>query len=153
MKKEKRVWILCILGVLFFILFIVVIVCFLFKRDQKQEITHELQFKDVQEVNYGSYDLSTFVADVVCDTDCFYHNEKVTYSIEEITELGLQKLKVQVEYLGINYEKEFEINVVDKEAPVMILSMSETTIAQGEEFDPNSFIESVKDNYDDLILE
>ena len=152
MKKEKRVWILCVLGVLLFILLIVVIVCFLFKRDQKEEITHELQFKDVQEVNYGSYDLSTFVADVVCETDCFYHNEKITYSIEEITELGLQKLKVQVEYLGINYEKEFEINVVDKEAPVMTLSMSETTIAQGEEFDPNSFVESVKDNYDDVTL-
>ena len=92
MKKEKRVWILCVLGVLLFILLIVTIVCFLFKRDQKEEMAHEFQFKDVQEVNYGSYDLSTFVVGVVCETDCFYHNEKVTYSIEEITELKKEQI-------------------------------------------------------------
>ena len=151
MKKEKRVWILCILGVLILICLIASVVYFILYQKQEEE-TPELRFKEVQEVNYGAYDLSDFIVGVVCETECVYHNEKITYSVEEVKELGLQKIKVQVEYLGVSYEKEFAVNVVDKEPPLITLSTSEVTITQGEDFEPNSFVESIKDNYDEVAL-
>ena len=112
-------------------------------------------FKEVEILDYDDYTLNDLVEqDVICnDKGCKFKDKDVVYTISEVKTLGKQDVNVKIEYEGEAFEKTFRVNVVDRVAPEISLSETALVVDKNEKIDPNSYITSVKDNYDELNVE
>ena len=149
-KNKKRIIygivILLILGAFIFIL------CSHFLVEKKEEFKG-FTFREVTKLNYGDFKLDDFVEEVTCGEKCFYNDQELEYKITSVEDLGTQEITVSITYQGKTYEQTYEIEVTDELAPVITLSSEEIEIEQNSEFDDQSYILSVSDNYDELTLE
>lgn len=110
------------------------------------------EFKEVELLDYGDYTLQDFVEqEIDCDKGvCYFKNKDVIFTISEVKELGEQDISLYIKYEGEEFSKTFHVNVVDRKAPTIALSVEDLEIELNEDFDPASFIEEVTDNYDNL---
>ena len=149
-KKKKRiiygVVILLILGALIFI------VCSHFLVEKKEEF-EGFTFREVTKLNYGDINLGDFVEEVTCGGKCFYNDQELEYKITNVEDLGTQEITVSITYQGKTYEETFEVEVTDELSPIITLSSEEIEIEQNSDFDAQSYISSVSDNYDELTIE
>ena len=151
MSKKKKIIIYSVIGLILLSAIIFILCChFLIEKDS---VFNGFNFKEVTEVNYGSFDLSNFIEGVTCDESCFYNNDELEYSITNIEELGKIEVLVQVTYEGVTYEHTYNLNVIDTIAPTITLSSPEIEIASDSKFDATSYIIEVSDNYDELTID
>ena len=151
MSKKKKIIIYSVIGLILLGIIIFILCChFLIEKDS---VLTGFNFKEVTEVNYGSFDLSNFIEGVTCDESCFYNNDELEYSITNIEELGKMEVLVQVTYEGVTYEHTYNLNVIDTIAPTITLSAPEIEIASDSKFDATSYIIEVSDNYDELTID
>ena len=149
-KKKKIIYILIGLIILIAIIFIL---CSHFILNKEPEEFSGFEFKEVNKLNYGSINLSDFVKDITCDEECTYQGKSLEYSISNIEDLGKSEVLVSITYQGKTYEHTYEIEIVDELAPTITLSESEIDILKNSEFDAESFIAEVNDNYDEVSIE
>ena len=152
MKKKKKIIVysafgLIILGAIIFIL------CSHFMIEEKHQEFSGFTFKEVTELNYGTINLSSFIDDVTCEEECLYQGDTLDYTITNIEDLGSQEILVSVTYEGKKYEKTYQVEVIDTLAPNIVLSAKEIEIVKNSEFDPQSYIFLVSDNYDEVSVD
>lgn len=149
-KKKKLV--LLIVGVIGLVIMVSSITLLLLKKMQDKRINDfsGFTFKEVENLNYGNYNLDTFVSDdIKCNENvCKLYNKKIDYEFSKIDNLGMQDFVVNITYNGKKYTKTYNLTIVDTEKPVIKLSSNEVKIALDSEFDAKSYLISVSDNYD-----
>jgi len=84
------------------------------------------KYKDVEELSYGNVDITDFVeSKITCNAKgCKYRKKDLTYKISDITKIGKQEVTLEIEFESEKYSKTFEVNVVDKNKPVISLNES-----------------------------
>ena len=152
MSKKKKIIIysiisLLILGAILFIL------CSHFLVEKEEPIFNGFTFREVTKLNYGDFNLGDFVEEVTCGEKCFFDGKELEYKITNVDNLGTQKITVNITYQGKSYEETFEVEVIDELAPVITLSNEEIEIEQNSDFNAESYIVSVTDNYDELTID
>lgn len=117
--------------------------------------TDAFSYKEVDELNYGDYDITDLVKQKVeCKKDeCTFKKKKVSYTLSEVKELGKQKIDLEIEYDKEKYKHTFEVNIVDKKAPEITLSDKYAVLNVNSKWDSKSYITSVKDNFDELSID
>ncbi len=117
--------------------------------------SNDLNFKDVTTLEYKDYTLTDFLKEnITCkDTDCTYKKEKIEYTISEITTLGTQDINVTIKYKDKEYEKTYNLEVVDKKAPVINLKERIVYIDKNTNFKAEDYLDRVSDNFDTLTNE
>jgi len=113
------------------------------------------KYKDVEELSYGNVDITDFVeSKITCNAKgCKYRKKDLTYKISDITKIGKQEVTLEIEFESEKYSKTFEVNVVDKNKPVISLNESVIIIKVNEKFNPKKYIQEVTDNYDKLNID
>ena len=152
MSKKKKIIIysiisLLILGAILFIL------CSHFLVEKEEPIFNGFTFREVTKLNYGDFNLGDFVEEVTCEEKCFFGGKELEYKITNVENLGTQKITVNITYQGKSYEETFEVEVIDEITPVITLSSEEIEIEQNSDFNAESYIVSVTDNYDELTID
>ena len=152
MSKKKKIIIysiisLLILGAILFIL------CSHFLVEKEEPIFNGFTFREVTKLNYGDFNLGDFVEEVTCEEKCFFGGKELEYKITNVENLGTQKITVNITYQGKSYEETFEVEVTDEITPVITLSSEEIEIEQNSDFNAESYIVSVTDNYDELTID
>ena len=152
MSKKKKIIIysiisLLILGAILFIL------CSHFLVEKEEPIFNGFTFREVTKLNYGDFNLGDFVEEVTCGEKCFFDGKELEYKITNVENLGTQKITVNITYQGKSYEETFEVEVTDEITPVITLSSEEIEIEQNSDFNAESYIVSVTDNYDELTID
>lgn len=117
--------------------------------------TDIFSYKDVEELTYGDYDITDLVKQKVeCKkNECTFKKKKVEFTLSEIKELGKQKLDLEIIYDKEKYNHTFEVDIVDKKAPEIVLSEKYAVLNVNSKWDAKSYITSVTDNFDDLSIE
>ncbi len=117
--------------------------------------TDVFSYKEVDELNYGDYDITDLVKQKVeCKKDkCTFKKKEVKYTLSEVKELGKQKLDLEIEYDKEKYKHTFEVNIVDKKVPEILLSEKYAVLNVNSKWNSKSYITNVSDNYDDLSID
>ncbi len=142
----KKKLIICLI----IVLILIFIICLIIFNKQDRQIDSNITFKEVTSLNYNDIKITDFISNVTCEEECFYNDEKIEYKVSDITELGKQNIKVTIIYQGKEYVKEYEVEIVDKVAPLITLTKEEITIKKDTEFNPLDYVKEVSDNYDEL---
>lgn len=118
----------------------------------KNVSTDVFSYKEVEELNYGDYDITDFVKQKIeCKkNECTFKKKKVTYTLSEIKSLGKQKIDLEIEYDKEKYKHTFEVDIIDKKAPEIVLSEKYAVLNVNSKWDSKSYITSVSDNFDEL---
>ncbi len=117
--------------------------------------TDVFSYKEVEELKYGDYDITDFVKQKIeCKkNECTFKKKKVTYTLSEIKSLGKQKLDLEIEYDKEKYKHTFEVDIIDKKAPEIVLSEKYAVLNVNSKWDSKSYITSVSDNFDELSID
>lgn len=121
----------------------------------KNVSTEAFSYKEVDELNFGDYDITDLVKQKVeCKKDeCTFKKKKVTYTLSEVKKLGKQNIDLEIEYDKEKYKHTFEVNIVDKKAPEITLSDKYAVLNVNSKWDSKSYITEVKDNFDELNID
>lgn len=124
---------------------------FLLQKSSKEVFT----YKSVTELPYGKIDIDDLVEqNITCKQDeCEYHKKELTYTLSEINSLGTQDLVLTIKYEGQEYTKTFNVNIVDKESPLITLTQEAIILKVNESFEAKDYIKEVSDNFDNLSIE
>lgn len=124
---------------------------FLLQKSSKEVFT----YKSVTELPYGKIDIDDLVEqNITCKQDeCEYHKKELTYTLSEINSLGTQDLVLTIKYEGQEYTKTFNVNIVDKESPIITLTQAAIILKVNESFEAKDYIKEVSDNFDNLSIE
>lgn len=124
---------------------------FLLQKSSKEVFT----YKSVTELPYGKIDIDDLVEqNITCKQDeCEYHKKELTYTLSEINSLGTQDLVLTIKYEGQEYTKTFNVNIVDKESPLITLTQAAIILKVNESFEAKDYIKEVSDNFDNLSIE
>ena len=132
------------------VLILIFIICLIIFNKQDKQTDSNIVFKEVTSLNYNDIKITDFISNVTCEEECFYNDEKIEYKVSDITELGKQNIKVTIIYQGKEYSKEYEVEIIDKVAPLITLTKEEIEIKKDTEFNPLDYVKEVSDNYDEL---
>lgn len=100
-----------------------------------------LEFNNIKEVEYGqSIDPLSLIK--TCSGEVTYQEAPNT------NQIGKQKIIFVVKEKGLTKEFSYEIEVKDTKAPEIILTQEKDTLTYGSSFDPQKYIQSVKDPID-----
>ena len=132
------------------VLILIFIICLIIFNKQDKQTDSNIVFKEVTSLNYNDIKITDFISNVTCEEECFYNDEKIEYKVSDITELGKQNIKVTIIYQGKEYSKEYEVEIIDKIAPLITLTKEEIEIKKDTEFNPLDYVKEVSDNYDEL---
>lgn len=112
-------------------------------------------YKEVSELTYGKIDINDFVEQQIdCNTKtCEFKRKKLNYTISEIDSLGPQEVLLTINYDSKEYVKTFNVNIVDKENPVITLTESAIILKVNDKFEAKEHIKEVSDNFDSLNIE
>lgn len=100
-----------------------------------------LEFNNIKEVEYGqSIDPLSLIK--TCSGEVTYQEALNT------NQIGKQKIIFVVKEKGLTKEFSYEIEVKDTKAPEIILTKEKDTLTYGSSFDPQKYIQSVKDPID-----
>lgn len=121
----------------------------------KNVSTDVFSYKEVEELNYGDYDITDLVKQKVeCKkNECIFKKKKVEFTISEVKSLGKQKIDLEIEYDKEKYKHTFEVNIIDKKAPEIVLSEKYAVLNVNSKWNAKSYITSVLDNYDELSID
>lgn len=124
---------------------------FLLQKSSKEVFT----YKSVTELPYGKIDIDDLVEqNITCKQDeCEYHKKELTYTLSEINSLGTQDIVLTIKYEGQEYTKTFNVNIVDKESPIITLTQAAIILKVNESFEAKDYIKEVSDNFDNLSIE
>lgn len=124
---------------------------FLLQKSSKEVFT----YKSVTELPYGKIDIDDLVEqNITCKQDeCEYHKKELTYTLSEINSLGTQDIVLTIKYEGQEYTKTFNVNIVDKESPLITLTDKAIILKVNESFEAKDYIKEVSDNFDNLSVE
>lgn len=124
---------------------------FLLQKSSKEVFT----YKSVTELPYGKIDIDDLVEqNITCKQDeCEYQKKELTYTLSEINSLGTQDLVLTIKYEGQEYTKTFNVNIVDKESPLITLTDKAIILKVNESFEAKDYIKEVSDNFDNLSVE
>lgn len=117
--------------------------------------SNDLNFKDVTSLEYNNYTLADFLKEnITCkENTCTYKKVNIEYTISEVTSLGNQDLNVSIKYKDKEYQKTYNVEIVDKKAPEIKLKERIVYLDKNASFKPEEYIESVSDNFDTLTNE
>ena len=121
----------------------------------KNVSTDVFSYKEVEELNYGDYDITDLVKQKIeCKkNECIFKKKKVTYTLSEIKSLGKQKIDLEIKYDKEKYKHTFEVDIIDKKAPEIVLSEKYAVLNVNSKWDSKSYITSVSDNFDELSID
>lgn len=124
---------------------------FLLQKSSKEVFT----YKSVTELPYGKIDIDDLVEqNITCKQDeCEYQKKELTYTLSEINSLGTQDIVLTIKYEGQEYTKTFNVNIVDKESPLITLTDKAIILKVNESFEAKDYIKEVSDNFDNLSVE
>lgn len=124
-----------------FALFIVVVGYYIYDMTRFKATDIVLEFKDVGILEYGdTFDVSDLI--LSCS------GEIVDQEAPDMKKVGKQVLKFVVKEEGVSREFEYEVEVKDTKAPVIVLKKEKDTIELGSSYHISQYIQSVKDEVD-----
>lgn len=154
-KKTKII--ILIVSIIILIIGAILLTLFILNKEQKKKIDSftGFTFKEIETLNYGNYNLEDFLDDKIkCNENkCTLYNEKIDYEFSEVTNLGNQDFTLTITYNGKNYTKTYNLNIVDTEKPVIILSTEKTQVLLNSEFNSKEYLKNVEDNYDKNLID
>lgn len=117
--------------------------------------TEVFSYKEVEELNYGVYDITDLVKQKIeCKkNECTFKKKKVEYTLSEVNTLGKQKLDLEIKYNNEKYKHTFEVDIIDKKAPEIILNEKYAVLNVNSKWNAKSYIASVSDNFDELSID
>lgn len=122
------------------------------EQNHKQEILDsiDITFVDEAVIEYGTeeVDFNLFINDKIGEPEITLPTDAIDTKV-----LGKSELTYKVSKDGYSKELKKEVEVKDTKAPEITLKSDEVTITIGEEFSPESNVESVKDPVDgDIVI-